>query len=91
MNTEERLANLERELAHVKRHNRRLLVAALLVAGAAVAASAWIGTPGKVLAENGAKAPNVLRASEFIVEDADGTVRAAWGLYFAPGESPGVK
>ena len=84
MTIEERLANLEWELAHVKRRNRRLLVAALLVAGAAVVAAAWIGMPGKVLAESGAKAPNVVRASKFILEDADGKVRALLTLNDGP-------
>jgi hypothetical protein len=76
MNTEERLANLERELAQVKRRNRHLLLFAFVAAGVAVVAAAWIGTPGNVLAENGAKAPNVVRANEFILEDADGKGRA---------------
>jgi hypothetical protein len=76
MNTEERLANLERELANVKRRNRRLILLALVGAGAALVAAAWIGTPGKVLAETGAKAPNVVRANEFILEDAKGKTRA---------------
>jgi len=80
---EERLANLEallplveRELARVKRRNRRVLVFALVAAGVAVVAVAWIGMPGKVLAESGAKAPNVVRANGFVLEDADGKVRA---------------
>jgi len=80
MNTEERLANLERELARAKRRNRRLVVFALVAAGVAVVAAAWIGAPRKVLAESGAKATNVIRASEFILEDADGNVRASLGI-----------
>lgn len=80
MTTEERLESLERELAHVKRHNRRLVVFALVAAGVAVVAAAWIGTPGKVLAESGAKALKVVRANEFILEDADGKVRATLGV-----------
>jgi len=83
MNTEERLANLEallplveRELAQLKRRNRRLLVFTLVAAGVTVVAAAWIGTPANVLAESAAKAPNVIRANGFILEDADGKVRA---------------
>ena len=76
MTIEERLEKLEQELARAKRRNRHLLVFALVAAGVAVLAAAWIGTPGKVLAENGAKAPNVVRANGFILEDADGKSRA---------------
>lgn len=76
MDIEVRLERLERELARAKRRNRHILVFALVAAGVAVVAAAWIATPGKVLAENGAKAPTVVRASEFILEDADGKVRA---------------
>jgi hypothetical protein len=83
MNTEERLANLEallplveRELAHVKRRNRRVLIAALVAAGVTLVAASWIGTPGKVLAENGAKAAHLVSANIFILEDANGKCRA---------------
>jgi hypothetical protein len=83
MTIEERLANLERELARAKRRNRHLLVFALVAGGAAVVAAAWIGTPGKVLAESGAKAPNVVRANQFILEDADGRLRAELSVFMS--------
>ena len=76
MTTEERLEKLERELARAKRRNRHLLAFALMAAGLAVVTAAWIGTPAKVSAETGARAPKVVRATGFVLEDADGEVRA---------------
>jgi len=75
MTTEERLENLERELARAKRRNRCLLAAVLLGAGVVILAAAWIGTPEKALAANAAKAPTIIRANGFIVEDANGKSR----------------
>jgi len=76
MTTEERLENLEKELARAKRRNRLLLAAVMLGAGAVILAAAWIGTPEKVLAENAAKAPTILRANGFILEDENGKSHA---------------
>jgi hypothetical protein len=86
MNTEERLANLEallplveRELAHVKRHNRRLLIAVGLAAG--VFGLVWIGAAAgcKGQAPGGGVA-TVIRAAQFVLEDENGKTRATLAL-----------
>jgi hypothetical protein len=87
MTTEERLENLEKELARAKRRNRWLLAAVLLGAGVVILAAAWIGTPEKVLAENAAKAPTIIRANVFIVEDENGKPQA---ILKAEKEGPGL-
>jgi len=84
--TEERLENLERELARAKRRNRRLLAAVGLVAG--VFAVAWI-VPGTDTAHavagagianraeaQGSGVPPVIRAGQFELVDGNGKVRA---------------
>ena len=76
--TEERLANLERELARAKRRNRRLLAVAGLAVGAF--ALVWIvaGTANRAEAQ-GAAVPAVIRAKKFILEDENGNTRIALG------------
>jgi hypothetical protein len=72
MTTEQRLENLERELARVKRRSRWLLATVLLGTGLVFLAAAWMGTPYKALAADAAKAPTIIRANEFILEDTTG-------------------
>jgi hypothetical protein len=77
MTTEQRLENLEKELARVKRRSRWLLAMVLLGVGLVVLAAAWMGTAEKAVAGNAAKAPTIIRANAFIVEDENGKIRAA--------------
>jgi hypothetical protein len=72
MNSEERLANLERELGHVKRHNRQLVNAGLAIAGVA-ALSTIVLAVFLILHVVGNE---VVDAKGFSLHDADGKVRA---------------
>jgi len=79
MTIEERLANLERELARAKRHNRWLLAAVGLAAG--VFGVVWIGAAAGC---NG-HAPaggvaTVIRAGQFVLQDGNGKTRATLAL-----------
>jgi hypothetical protein len=80
MTTEERLENLERELAVVKRRNRRLLFGAAICLGMIFA---WLffsqpGLLGIAQAEGPTTAPaqDKVRARSFVVQDENGKVRA---------------
>ena len=76
MTTEERLENLERELTNAKRRNRWLVaVVGLVVVGLILIWTLAKTTPA-VLAQAVGGAEKVIRANTFIVEDANGKVRA---------------
>ncbi len=76
MTTEQRLENLERELARTKRRMRWLLVSVFLGAGLVVLATAWMLSPDKALAENAVKAPIIIHANTLILDDENGKARA---------------
>lgn len=67
MTTEERLENLEKGLARVKRRNRLLLIGVLL--GAVVITAVII------------KPKNVIKASEFVLVDVGGKTRATLSMF----------
>ena len=75
MTTDERLEALEKELARAKRRNRRMLAVVGLAAGGV--ALVWIvaGTANRAQAQAGG-VPAVIRARQFILEDAAGETRA---------------
>jgi len=74
MTTEERLENLERELAGTKRINRWLLAAVGLALGVWTLAVALGPSPAG--AQGGGAALKEVRANRFVVEDEKGAVRA---------------
>jgi hypothetical protein len=75
MTIEERLENIERELGRVKRRNRWLLGAILLLVGGLVAAWAFKTTVTTAQAQ-GAGAVKEVRANSFVLEDENGKGRA---------------
>jgi hypothetical protein len=87
MTSEERLANLEQELAHVKRRvkrrNRRHLIAMLVVAGVAFLLAlyprTWVQDPKDLFCAR-ELILKVVHAQEFILEDEDGGVCATLGM-----------
>ena len=76
MTTEERLENLERELARAKRRNRRLMIGSVVCLGMifAWALFAQLGGLGTVHAAGPTTAPALreVRAGRFILEDENG-------------------
>ncbi|MFH1021999.1 MAG: hypothetical protein V1809_01255 [Planctomycetota bacterium] len=83
MTTEQRLENLERQLACVKRFNRWLLVAV----GVAVGGWWLLGAGGlrhglstAQAAEGGGKEEKIVRANGFVLEDINGNTRASMTL-----------
>ena len=76
MTTEDRLEKLERELSRANRRNRCLLaVVGLAVVGLGLA-WAWNKTTATAQGQGAAAAPKVIRAKEFILQDANGKLRA---------------
>jgi len=71
MTIEERLENMEREVGRVRRRNRWLLGAILLLAGGLIVPLAF-----RVQAQ-GAGAAKVIRANKFVLEDKNGKERAS--------------
>jgi len=79
MTTEERLENLERELGRAKKRSRWLLVG--LALGLGVLALVWASAASAPRAEaQGAAGGRTIRASEFVLEDEKGKVRAVLGV-----------
>jgi hypothetical protein len=74
MTIEERLENMERELARLKRRNRWLLGAILLVAGGLIVPGMFETTAIRARAQAGGTAKEI-RAKKFILEDEKGKVR----------------
>jgi hypothetical protein len=75
MNTEDRLAKLEHELGVLHRRNQRLQYGlGLVVVGLCVA---WFYTATLRTAQAQVPEPKVVRATEFILEDINGDMRAA--------------
>jgi len=74
MTTEERLENLERELARAKRRTRRLLAGAVLVLG--IGLVVWAFGPDKTLAQVAAGGVKEVRANQFLLVDENGKPRA---------------
>jgi len=73
MTIEERLEKIEKELAEARRRNRWLLtIMGLVVVGIGLA---WILTK-TTAAATATTAPKVIRANDFIVENANGKTRA---------------
>ena len=79
MTIEERLKNMERELGRVKRRNRWLLGAILVLVGGLVAAGAFKTTVTPAQAQVPGAVKEV-RANKFVIEDKNGTVRAEMGV-----------
>ena len=79
MTIEERLENMERELARAKRRNLWLLSVTLLMVG--VFAIGFFETTSSKLRAQGAGKERVVRANEFILEDERGEVRARLGIF----------
>jgi hypothetical protein len=75
MTIEERLKNMERELGRVKRRNRWLLGAILLLAGGMVLAGVLRTTVPTAQAQ-GTGTAKELRANKFVLEDNSGDTRA---------------
>ena len=78
MTTEERLENLERELARAKRHNRWLAAIAGLVVVGLVLAWAWDKITSTAQPQEGAKPAKpaqVIRATAFVLVDDEGRER----------------
>jgi len=80
MTTEERLENLERELARAKRRNRWLVAVAGLAVVGLILAWTLAKTTQAVLAQAAGGAEKVIRANTFIVEDANGKELAMLGV-----------
>jgi hypothetical protein len=76
MTTEERLGNLERELARAKRRNRWLVAVVGLVVVGLILAWTWNKTTSTAQAQAVGGAEKVIRANKFILEDANGKERA---------------
>jgi len=76
MTTEERLENLERELASANRRNRWLLAVVGLAVIGLVLASTWTKTTAIAQAQGAGAVPKVVRANEFILEEENGKTRA---------------
>jgi len=76
MTIEERLENMERELACVKRRNRWLLGAILVLLGGLVATGVFKTMITPVQAQ-GAGTVKEIRANKIVLEDENGTCRAA--------------
>ena len=75
MTTEERLAKVEQELAHVKRRSRWLLGGVALALG--VGLVAWAFGPDKTLAQAASGAVKEVRANAFYLVDGTGKERAS--------------
>ena len=85
MTIEERLENMERELGRLKRRNRWLLGAILLVAGGLIAPGVFEITATRARSQEAGTAKEI-RASRFVLEDAKGKTLAALALEeFGPG------
>jgi len=80
MTTEERLENLERELARTKRRNRWLVAVVGLAVVGLILAWTWNKTTATVQAQAVGGAEKVIRANAFILEDENGKTRARLGL-----------
>jgi hypothetical protein len=78
MTTEERLEKLERELSRVKGRNRWLLagVGLCLVSVVVVYGLGWAG----LTAHASEGAPKEVRATNFVLEDGEGKMRASLGM-----------
>ena len=74
MTIEERLENMEQELGRVKRRNRWLLGAILLLAGGLVVPAVFEVTAFRARAQ-GSGTAKLIRANTFILEDENGKVR----------------
>ncbi len=76
MTIEERIANLERELANAKQRTRRLMFAGIVLVAASGAT--WLASGGEAQAQAlvTGRATGTIRAREFIVESNDGKERA---------------
>jgi hypothetical protein len=79
MTIEERLENMEGELERMKRRNRWLLGAILLVAGVLIVSVVLETTASRARAQAGGTA-KVIRANGFVLEDENGKPRAALGV-----------
>ena len=80
MTVEERIENLERELARAKHRNRRLtLVGIGLVGGICAVAWAVTGAESKAQTQPAGGAERVIRAHSFVVEDENGKTRGGLG------------
>ena len=79
MTTEERLENLERELGRVKRRNRWLLGAILLVAGGLIVPILFETTAFRARAQ-GAGTAKVIRANAVVIEGENGKMCAGLGV-----------
>ena len=80
MTIEERLENMERELGRVKRRNRWLLGAILLVAGGLIVPGMFETTAVRARAQ-GVKTAKEIRANKFVLEDENGKRRAELGVF----------
>jgi hypothetical protein len=79
MTIEERLENMERELGRVKRRNRWLLGAILVLVGGLVAAGVF-KTMVTTAHAQGAGTDKQIRANSFVLDDENGKPRAILGL-----------
>ena len=75
MTIEERLENMERELGRVKRRNRWLLGAILLVAGGLIVSAVFETTAFRARAQ-GAGTAKEIRVNSLVLEDENGKLRA---------------
>jgi hypothetical protein len=79
MTIEDRLENMERELGRVKRHNRGLLGAILLLAGGLIVPGLFETTAIRAQSQKPGTVKEI-RANNFIIEDEKGEVRATLGM-----------
>ena len=79
MTIEERLENMERELGRLKRRNRWLLGAVLLVVGGLIAPGVFETTAVRARSQE-ARTTKEVRARSFILEDENGKHRAWLGV-----------
>jgi hypothetical protein len=79
MTIEERMENMEREMGRVKRRNRWLVGAILLVAGGLIAPGVFETTAVRAQLQKPETAKEV-RARSFILEDEKGKTRAELGV-----------
>jgi len=80
MTIEERLENMERALGRMKRRNRWLLGAILLLAGGLIVPAVFETTAFRARAQ-GAKTAKEIRAKAFVLEDENGKVRAGLSVF----------
>jgi hypothetical protein len=77
MTTEERLEKLERELAAAKRRNHWLLTIMALIIGGLTLVWTLTKTTSAAYAQEAEAVQKIIRASEFVLVDENGKIRAA--------------